>query len=272
MQKIIELTNKYIVLTTPLILYSLFSSIYLTISISGGKLINLIFAALLFFLMTGAFFAGWFNMIKLAIINQDKDYSNSLLKEFISGVGEYFLPSLAGIFIIFTISALALTISYYIGIQTIGDIGIPADVLSGIKNNTIDPKTFITGLSAEQLIKINLWNLLVLANIAIAYFLCFLYMPALFLKNKNPLFAFWISLKDIFSKKFFHTLGIFILIFTLNFLISMFSTIFSENLFIHFVLTLLNFYFITAVGVGVFYYYYDNFVSNKLGQNVDIKI
>ncbi len=272
MQKIIELTNKYIVLTTPLILYSLFSSIYITISVNGGKLINLIFAVLLFFLMTGAFFAGWFNMIKLAITNQNRDYSNSLLKEFISGVGEYFLPSLVGVLVIFIISVLALIISYHIGMQTIGDLGIPADVLSGIKNNTIDPKTFITGLSAEQLIKINLWNLLVLANIAIAYFLCFLYMPALFLKNKNPIIAFWISLKDLFSKKIFHSFGIFISIFVLNFLISMFSTIFSENLFIHFILTLLNFYFITAVGVGVFYYYYNNFVNNKLGQNVDIEI
>ena len=33
-----------------------------------------------------------------------------------------------------------------------------------------------------------------------------------------------------------------------------------------------NFYFITVVGVGVFYYYYQTFIKPQLGQNIDIKI
>ena len=48
MQKVFNLTNKYIVLATPLILYSLFSTVYMAVSISGGKIINLIFAFILF--------------------------------------------------------------------------------------------------------------------------------------------------------------------------------------------------------------------------------
>ena len=97
-------------------------------------------------------------------------------------------------------------------------------------------------------------------------------MPSLFFKNKNPLKAFGLSLKDLFSKKFFKSTGVFLLIFALNFIISIFSAILGGNVILHFMITLLNFYFITAVGIGIFYYYYNNFVDTRLGQNVDVKI
>ena len=81
MQKVFNLTNKYIVLSTPLILYSLVSSMYLLVSTGGGKLINLLLAIIMFVLMTGAFIAGWFNMIKSAITDPDREDPNSLLKD-----------------------------------------------------------------------------------------------------------------------------------------------------------------------------------------------
>ena len=77
-----NVTNKYIVLATPLILYSLFTSVYLAAS-ATGKLINLLIALVLFTLMTAAFIAGWFNMIKIAIVAPQRDDANSLIKEFI---------------------------------------------------------------------------------------------------------------------------------------------------------------------------------------------
>ena len=58
-----DFTNKYIILATPLILFSLLSSLYILFSI-GGNLISLIFAMVLFTLMLGAFLSGWFFMIK----------------------------------------------------------------------------------------------------------------------------------------------------------------------------------------------------------------
>jgi len=94
MQKVFELSNKYLILATPLILYTLFSSIYLVVSASGGKILNLIFAMLLFVLMTSAFFAGWLNMVKYAIADYYNENPNLLIKEFMSGVGEYFIPTL----------------------------------------------------------------------------------------------------------------------------------------------------------------------------------
>ena len=45
--EIFNTTNKYIILATPLILFSLFSSVYLAAS-ATGKLINLLVAIILF--------------------------------------------------------------------------------------------------------------------------------------------------------------------------------------------------------------------------------
>lgn len=272
MQKVIDITNKYIVLATPLILYSLISSVYLAVAASGGKIINILFAIILFTLMTGAFIAGWFNMIKIAILEPNREDPNTLLKEFVGGVGEYFLPSLGAIFVMFIVSLLTLVASYFIGINSIGDIGISAEEFSKAIENSTALKAFVTGLSFEQLKKLNMWNLLILGSVTITYLLFLLYMPALFFKNKNPFIAFFHSLKNLFSKKFPQTLGIFLFIFIINFLISLFATLFGSNIIIHFIITLANFYFVTAVGVGVFYYYYNNFINSELGQNIDVEI
>ena len=94
MQKVFNLVNKYIILTTPLILFSFISNIYMIVSATSGKLIIMLTSILLFILMTAAFIAGWFNMIKIAVKNPDKEDVNSLMKDFLSGVGEYILPSL----------------------------------------------------------------------------------------------------------------------------------------------------------------------------------
>ena len=70
MDKVFKLTNKYIILATPLILFSLISNMYLALSVHG-RVINLIIAIAIILLMTGAFFAGWLNMIKTCIIEPE---------------------------------------------------------------------------------------------------------------------------------------------------------------------------------------------------------
>jgi len=272
MQKVISLTNKNIVLATPLILYSLISSVYLVITAGGGKIINLIFALILFILMTSAFLSGWFNMIKLTIIEPDREDPNSLMKDFIPGVGEYFLSTIGLVLITLLIMAFLSIISFFVGANLIGDPGVSADSLAKALQTPATLRSFVAGLDSEQLIKINNWNLLVVGTMTFGYFLLLLYSPALFFNDKNPLKAYFISLKNLFSRKIFKTTGVFLLIFVLNFLMSLLSALFSGNTVMHFILTLLNFYFITAVGVGVFYYYYNNFVDTRLGQNVDIEV
>ena len=270
MNKVFELTNKYIILGTPLILFSLLSTIYIAIS-ARGALINILIALILFGLMTAAFAAGWFNMVKGAALDNQED-PNSLIKEFLPGVGEYFLPSLGAVVNIIIISIILLLIAAFTGMKLIGDPGISPEALNSAIQNQEALKAFLVSLTQEQLIKINAWNLLLLVTMALTYFLELLYLPAMFFKNKNPFIALFLGFKDLFSKKFFKTLGIFLLIFVINFIISILSALFVGNTIIHFIMTLANFYFVTCASVGVFYYYNNNFVKPQIGQNIDTKI
>ena len=99
-----------------------------------------------------------------------------------------------------------------------------------------------------------------------------LYLPTIFFKEKNPLKAFFISIKDLFSRYFAKNIGIFLLILLANSILSILTTISTSFAAMYFIFTLINFYFITVVGVGVFYYYYQTFIKPQLGQNIDIKI
>lgn len=265
------LTNKYIVLATPLILYSLFSSVYMAAS-ATGKLINILIAVVLFGLMTSAFIAGWFNMIKIAVSAPTRDDANSLIKEFLPGVGEYFIPSLGLVSNVFILVVLMFIMSFVLGTKFIGDPGISAEALSKALESAPALKAFLASLTMNQLEILNKWNILLLGTMSLSYFLMILYVPALFFKRKNPYVAFFISIKDLFSKNIFKTLGIYILIFLINALISVFSALFIGNVIMHFVLTLANFYFIIIACLGVFYYYFKTFIEPKIGQNIDTRV
>ena len=186
MQKVISLTNKYIVLATPLILYSLISSVYIVATAGGGKIINLIFALVLFFFMTSAFLSGWLNMIKILLSQPDREDPNSLLKEFVPGVGEYFLSTSGSLLIALLIMLILSIASFFVGANLIGDPGVSADALSKALQSPATLKSFVASLDVEQLTKINNWNMLVVATMTFGYFLLFLYLPALFFKDKNP--------------------------------------------------------------------------------------
>lgn len=269
MKKVFELTNRYIIIGTPLILFSLLSTIYLAVT-ARGAVINLLIGIVLFGLMTAAFIAGWFNMVKSIVIEPDRDDPNTLIKEFTPGVGEYFLPALGMLVNIIVISLVILMIASFAGMKLIGNPNISMEALNTALQNPEALKGFLASLTKEQLIKINAWNLLLLASMAFTYFLELLYLPAMFFKNKNPFIAFFIGLKDLFSRKFFQNLGIFVLIFVVYSIISILSALFMGNVILHFLMTLANFYFVAAAAVGIFDYYYDNFV--RLGKNIDERV
>ena len=117
-----------------------------------------------------------------------------------------------------------------------------------------------------------MWNLLIFTVLSGVYFVLMFYLPALFFETKNPLKALWISACRIFSSKFFSNLGIYLLIFVTNSLISVLSAIFAGNVITNFIMTLANFYFISLVGIGIFYYYNETFIKPQLGTKVDTYI
>lgn len=261
-----NITNKYIILATPLILFSLLSSIYILFSINGN-LISIVIAVILFTLMLAAFLSGWFNMIKCCVQTPENDDPNSLMKEFPAGVGEYFLQILGLMFNTFVFSLIMLIISYFAGMKLIGDIGVSADSISKAMESITALKAFMLSLSQEQLIRLNAWNLLLFGIVSIVYFLIMFYSPALFFKEKNPYKAFWIALKDLFSKKFFKNLALYLILFATYFILSILTTMFGANIFMHFIFTLINFYYLVLAVVSIYNFYYNNYV--KIGGNLD---
>ncbi len=264
-----KLTNKYIILATPLILFSLLSSLYILFSVNGN-LVSLVIALVLFTLMLTAFLAGWFFMIKICVEKPDTDDDpNALIKEFPAGVGEYFLPALGLIFVMFVVSLIILAAAYFAGMKFIGQIGIPADSFSKALESTEALKNFLGSLSEEQLFRLNAWNVLLFSSMSLTYFVIMLYSPVMFFKEKNPFKAYFISLKDLFSRKFFKTLGLYLILFISYFILSILTTVFGMNIIMHFIFTLINFYYLVFAGVLVFNYYYINFI--RIGGNLDTR-
>ena len=149
-KEIFNITNRYIVLATPLILFSLISSLYLAFSMKNSPL-HLIFAIILFILMASAFIAGWGQMVKTAVIEPTRKDVNSLIKEFPAGVGEHFIQSVGITHFILFFMIVIILCSFYIGIHLIGNPQISSESLTKALESAETLKAFLTSLTAEQL-------------------------------------------------------------------------------------------------------------------------
>ena len=261
-----KITNKFLVLATPLIFFSLLSSLYLIFS-GGSGAISLLITAVLFFLMLSAFISGWLYMVASAVKNPDNDNADSLIMDFPAGVGEYFMVIPAMIFIVCFVTILITTLAVIAGAKFIGNPNVTYEQVYNAMTTISAMKDFVASLSPEQLVKINAWNILLFAAMALIAYINMFYSPAVFFKRKNPFIAFWICLKDLFGYKFLSNVGLFIFIAVLHTALSMFAMFLGKNIFLYFIFTLLKFYLITYIVVLVYNYYYSNFV--KIGSHID---
>jgi hypothetical protein len=263
-----KITNDNIIIATPLIFFSLISGLYLMFSANGSKT-GIFFAVILFFLMTAAFISGWFFMITKAVKEPDIE-TGRLIAEFPSGVGEYFLSALGIILQTIIISMLIMISAFLAGKKFIGTPGVSYEQFSQAVISVEAMKTFVNSLSQEQLIKINNWNILMFFAMVINSFILMLYPAVVFFKKKNPFTALFVTFKDTFGHRFFKNAGIFLLIFILYMFISLCSMFAGSNVILHFIVTLVNFYYATFTGVLLFNYYYSNFI--KIGSNIDTTV
>ena len=263
-----KLTNKYIILATPLILLSLISGLYIIFS-SNGNTISLIFAFILFFLMLCAFLSGWLFMIKKCITDDEQE-PGAMISEFPAGVGEYFLPVCGMIVISLIIAFCTMAAAYYIGVKAIGDIKEVLQALSSASSSAEALKSYLSTLSVEELVKLNLWNVLLFCTAILTYFVLMFYSPALFYKTRNPFIALIKAFKDLFCRKFFKNLLAFMFVFVTYFVLSIFSAATPSNIFIHFIFTLINFYYMVFAVVFIYDYYYKNYV--QIGANIDTRV
>ena len=262
-----RLTNNYLMIATPLILFSLITSLYLIFS-AGGSRFGLLLTLILLFLMLGAFLSGWFYMITKAVKDSPeitKDYS--FLSEFMTGVGEYFFNILGFIVITAAVSSGIVILSILAGKSLIGNPGVTYAQVSSAAASIEAMKAFSDSLTNEQILKINCWNILLLLTMIFNYLVIMLYAPAMYFKNKNPFVALWLNIKDLFSRRFFKNIGMFLILFVSYFILSMLNAFFGSNIICHFVLTLVNFYYVTFAAILLFNYYYSNFA--KIGSEID---
>ncbi len=265
-QKSFKITNENIILTTPLVLFLLLFVVYIEVAQKApDNVFSVILLVVTTLFMVSAFFAGWLYMVKKAvelnkrefILDEDKTKASfALLKEIPSGVGEYFLSFIGCIIFYVLFFVFMGAIAYVIGIHFIGKVNITLDQILGALQSPAQMKSLITSLPMDQLVKLNLWNFLILAFSSLHSFFTMLWTPEIMFRTKNPFLAFFRALKVTF-KNLLSVIILFVYISVLNFVVSIFNSISAINSILYFVSMLVYFYFVVYVVVLVFLYYED---------------
>src|SRR5574344_462838 len=266
-----KITNQNIILTVPLILCLLFLSIYLGFSrTTPNNPIAISLLILTVILILSAFLSGWLFMIKRAIDLSKKDFyieddkskaSFNLIKEFPSGIGEFFLSAFGGVIFYGILIGLFIAGMYFIGTHFIGNLPLSAEQIKLALASPDSAQKLLTTLSKSDLIKINEWDFLFLGTATLFSFLVMFWTPQIIYATKNPFKAFFIAIKNTFSK-FLGSIVLFIYISALNFFVSLVNAFSVVNVIVYFFAMLLYFYFFVYIIVLIFYYYDGEFIEN----------
>lgn len=259
-----RLTNEGILLAIPLILFLWLMTIYLTFAGSVVDTLPEALSALVTLLcMVGAFFAGWFYMVKKTLkiakteYVMDEDRAKallSLMKQIPAGIGKYFVTFLGMSLFALLIFALYGALVYKFGLHFIGSIDFTPVQIKGAMASPQDMKAFLDSLTPEQIYTLGSWNLLFMAATSLLSFLLMLWIPEIIYQTQNPVIALFKSLKKLFVK-FPKALLLFVYITFLNIVISFANTFAVLHPIIYMILMTIYFYFLVYVVVLIFYYY-----------------
>lgn len=273
-----RLTNEGIILATPLILFIWLITIYLTFAKGVvDTLPEAVSAIITLLCMIGAFCAGWFYMVKESIELSKKEFILdedrakellNLIKKIPTGVGKYFLTFIGMSLIMLVIFAIFAIGIYKLGMHFIGSIDFTAEQIKNVMASPQDMKIFLDSLSLEQLYKLSNWNLLFLAASTLMSFLLMLWVPEIIYKTSNPLLALFKSVKKIFCR-FWKSIGLFIYLTILNFIISFANTFSLLHPIIYMLMMIAYFYFLVYVVVLIFSYYDTEFNKQEEESNSD---
>ena len=256
------ITNKNLIIPTPQIIYIILSGLFLKMTMSTD--IKLMTSSIVvFILMTGAFFSGWFAMIKEAVVSKNKDVKTSyeLLKFFPQGIGDKFVTYTIGL-ILYSVMLGGVAIgAYKCAMKYIGNFPIPVEILNSTMNSPNELRQFVASMPVEDLIKVNQWNMLFLAFILAFMFITIFWIPEIEFGGRNIFISFFKSVKNLF-KKFFKSLVLFLFMLFIYLLVSLFSTVSLSNNILYFTSVLLSIYSTVYLIVLLFLYYEENFESN----------
>ena len=267
--------NDCIILAIPLVLFMWILSFYFGFSntvVNSPAEFILAFITVLF--MTGAFLSGWFYMVKNAIgishkvFVMDADRAKAtmnLFKDIPYGIGQYFLSFVLMSLTFLLIVAITAMLVYLIGDMYIGNVFTP-EQLSAALSSTQDMKIFLDSLDNDQLIKLNLWNLLIMGTTTILSFISMLWIPEIIYKTVNPLLALFRAIKKVFVR-FKTSLVVFIYISVLNLIMSFIGTFTLVHPLLYILIMVLYFYFIIYVVILLFLYYESEFCGAEDGED-----
>lgn len=274
LKKAVKITNDNIILAIPLILFMWIINFYSLFSkYTVDTVPELILASITVLFMVGAFLAGWFYMIKNAIelskkvfiLDTDRARATvNLIKLIPAGIGKYFLSFVGMYIILFFIQVLVTLIVFSIGIHTIGTLDaattqqIQSFALDQTKASEIAMAQFIDSLTPQQIAFFGKWSLLFMSVSSAAFFLIVLWIPEIIYKTQNPLLALWRAIKKLF-KTFFKSLGLFITMWIVGFILLFINTFAFLNPITYIVMSIVLFYYSVYVMVLLFLYYDEKF-------------
>lgn len=267
-KKAFDITKNNLIITQPLVLFLIIASFASAALFQQANKIAYIVFFITNFLLTTAFLAGWFYMIKKAIEHSKKNYpsikekneaSIALGKEFFPGVGDYFLPiTTTTLFYVLTCFLITF-ISIKLGTKILPNPNINWTDFFAVANSTpVEMQKYVYSLSINQIKALNLWVFFV-GGITCAYtFLTMFLFPAVFTKKENiflaPFNAFNRDVVFVF-KNFIGSLGLAFFLFFAHILLSILSLLLSINIIFSILSLIISFYFMTYAIVLIFLYY-----------------
>lgn len=246
------------------VLYLIILFLIIPVILAGKNIFLTSILSVLSLLLTCAFMAGWFGMIKTTIVAYKKDKTPEekfdeairLKNNFFCSVSNYILPVILG-FVVFIIF---LYLHSYVSDILFGRIDNVLSDISRYSNNQEAFKTYLLTLPES------VWSTIIKKGIfsyMICSFITFVYLfwaASLYLNKKctlNPLYAVGDAVKTMFQK-FFETILIFIFLIVLNFVLMSLQAYYINNVVISFVTMILRIYFAAYIIVLIFDLYEEN--------------
>lgn len=204
------ITKNNLILIQPLILFLLITSFsVLPLQKLQQNAYGFYLVLLNILLICSAFVAGWFGMIKKAVLNYrykemgveyETNKDISLLKSFFPSVGQYFFPTCALGLLLSLITFVFIQVMAKIGLLLFSDISILVKTLEISAKSVAEQVTFLNSLSPEQVILLNKW----LVFFMVTHFLFYVFLvfaPAImFFKSKNPFVVLGQSISCVFKR------------------------------------------------------------------------
>ncbi len=252
------------------VMYMIIFSLVLQKTVVSSNLIitNIIFFGL--FLFSAAFFAGWFEMVKQAILNNNQEFVNEverikasigLRKTFLEGITKNILPLAGGILIYYVVFFVIIYLDIIVAEKFFGKIDFLANDLKIITQSNEAMVAYFKALPNEKLLKLFSWEMLFLITSGIYSVLTLFWISALYFnkkETKNPIMAYAYSFEALFKKPFAVILFN-ILIALMLFVYTQLAPLTVLNPILSFLYMVVGIYFFVFLTVLIFNYYARNF-------------